>query len=603
MATPSPWLAFAVLVVAAVAPAAVEASDFTDCLCWDVTTDKWCGNAANTSDNEFYRDACSDWVTDSLAWTAPAAVLFVCFFFFPLVFCVARCCFNCCGGRQPSDGLCCPDRYIAVDPATGEQIPQNEPKTYSNRAIFVTKALFWLCFGSWIYFSVGVYHINDQVHTALLTTMDRTQHTIDALHSDVGDIVSQLALVTLRGGADLVPSALFAPMTSAEHRLAELTYHTRLVVGNITKYENDAGKGFSRAQIAYGTPSYALVVLVVAVFFVLCNCSNVSVLVLAGLFSLVAALTVLVFMLHAVVAQAATALCDGYNDTVIPLLVDIATSKGGCGVDSVMKAFDAAGQVYVTHACQNGSAALNASLYGAMQGLCSTALLFMGCPATVPSLCETRFNFPALATAVMTVYDTATATAASGCAGCNISTCAAAGGCTNSEAKALAAQFAAFATAFGQPMSYVFGTSYPDYANCSALEEAIASGGPLQYALCKSFSKDFSNIAILFLELSLLSIPVILVLVLGGKRFRRMQSLTQPGEDLHVETVTDFVNSVLLPTAADKAMFGEPILSPSQTKRLADANASQPLLRETSSSEISMRRHEFDDGEKTIQGP
>lgn len=581
--------------VVLLAASTAHASDFTDCLCWNVTTDKWCGNAANSTENHFYRDPCKSYARDSLLWTLPAMLLLLGFVGFPIVFCAARCCCNCCGGKHASDGICCPSQVFVEDATTGERVLQ--PKTYSNRTIFCTKGLFWLVFGFWIYFSVGVYHINDQVHWALLTTIDRTQHEIDTLASDSNQTSVALAEVAARGGASLLPSTLLAQAASATSGTAELAYHTRLVIGNITRAESDQGWG--RNEFAYRTPSIALTLLVIAVFFLLCNCHNGGMSVLAGLFAWSAAFVVLVFIVHATLAQGATALCDNYNDTVIPLLLDIAESKGGCGVDSVVQAFDAAGQTYVSHACDNGSTTTppDALLFGGLQELCTGAGvgLFAGCPPAVPALCATRFNWPGLATAVVTVHDAATATAATGCAGCNISTCAA-GGCTNPQALALAQQFATFATAFAEPMAYIFATRYPDYVNCTGLAEAIAFRSPVQYALCDSFSTDFSNIAILFLELSLLALPAVLVLVLGAKRFRKMQSLAAPNEDLQIASAADFINGVLLPSAADKAMFGEPILTPSQAKRRDDAHAAEPLLREASMRTLPPN------SEKTIQG-
>jgi hypothetical protein len=553
-------------------PTPASASHFSDCLCWNITSDDWCGSSANQ--NFFRRDPCHSWLVEAFAWTIPAMLLAVLFLVFPFLLFAARCCCNCCGGREPTEGLCCPTKILVRDPITGEETLKL--KTYSNRSIFFTKALFWLMFGFWIYFSVGVYHINDQVHWALHRVVDRTQKEIDSLADNVNNTLQALETVQRNGGGSaLLEPSLIAQVTAAQSRLAQLEHDTSLIVSNISRVEDDQAWG--RNQLAYRIPSIPLSVLAVVLFFVFCNCHNGFLTFVAGIFSLLSVFVVLFFILHAVVAQGATELCDNYNDTVIPLLLDVATSKGGCGVDSVVASLDASGRMYVAHACGSGG---DASVFGGMLDLCNASKGLFVCPlgdAALAALCATNFNWPAAATAVTQVFALAASTGRAGCLDCNISTCAY-GGCTDPAAQAAAHRFQHFASSFGDPMAYVLGTAYADYVNCTGLADAIEFRGPIQNALCESFSTDFSNVSILFLELSLLAVVAVVVLVLGAKRFRKMQSTAIPGEELRISNVSDFVNGVLVTSEADRAVFGTPILGPVKSAGAPVDGETAPLL-------------------------
>ena len=567
------------IMLLALLPGAAVASNFEDCLCWDMATDSWCGGT------DFYRSPCRDWVRDAFLWTIPAVLLTLFFFFFPFVFFCARCCCNCCGGKNPSDGICCPTERIAIDPITGQQILQI--KTYSTRSIFLTKFFFCMAFGFWIYFSVGVYHINDQAHSALHKTIERTQFEIDYLASDVNMTYYQLQVVAANGGSSFVGSSLLQQLASAKSKFSVVQYHTRMVVDNITKAEDDQGWG--RNEDAYRIPSFPMTILLIAFIMMLCNCHNGFISVLAGLFSWLAVFVVVCFTLHAIIAQGASAACDNYNDTVVPLLLDIAVSKGGCGVPSVVASFDEAAKFYIPHACGQGTPS---QLYGNMLGLCGD---YFNCPVSgsgLQGLCNTSFNWPQAATTVMSVFTDGVAKAASGCVECNVTMCAKE--CSDPSARAAAAQFAQFAESFGSPMAYVFGTAYSDYVNCTALGEALEYKGPIHNALCTSFSTDFTNVAILFLELTITCIPCLVLLVVGAKRFQKMRKAN--GEAVSFSQPQDFVYGVLVTSPEERAIVGSPILgTPVVPNEKRAAGESEPLLlnREHSMQQVT--------GDKAIQ--
>lgn len=305
-----------------------------------------------------------------------------------------------------------------------------------------------------------------------------------------------------------------------------------------------------------------------------CNCHNGALTVLACLLSLSASLIVFALVFHAVIAQATSEICSNYNDTSVPLLIDIASSQGGCGDQGVVAALDATAQKYFDFACNSTSQSSSASsssdgsLFAGLKELCASGLF--ACPPGVAALtCQTSFDWPNAAAGVSSILSKTTTRITAGCLNCNISTCATQ--CSNLTAKALAQSFSHFAQLYSGDMEVVFTVLYPDYVNCTGLYNAIEWGSPLQDILCNSFNTDFTNISIQFLSMSLLSIPLIVIIILGAKRFQKMK--TDSGEDVRINSVNAVVYGILAPSEQDKEVVGVPVLG-----TVAGPSETEPLL-------------------------
>jgi hypothetical protein len=533
------------LLLAALFAAAQANSDFRNCFCFE-SSGNWCGANQN---NDFWRDSCKNWATDALLWTIPAFLLWIGFFLFPFFFFAARMCCNCCGGRQASEGVCCPSTPSVRVFEDGHEEPI--PRRYNNRSIFCTKFFFCACFGLWIYYSVGVFVLNHRVN--------------DALNDVTGNIatesskISDLVFNALNATQNLVSNN--APFLDAglvsDLKLAQIKYQTvdddiHNIVRRIQHVENDQQWG--RNQDAYRIPAIGLCILVPAFFLMLCNCRNAALTIGAGLMSFTGVLVVTAFIGHELLAQASTALCNDYNDTLVPSVMNAAKWGHGCGGEGVTNDMNQASLEYFTEVCKQGLASL-----------CSDAG-FTCPPNAYEDLCanptatgESGINgWDTLAQLLNTTFETSLTFSDVNCNsvysnGCTMSQCASY--CTSgSSIQTQSMQVTNFMNTYSEDMNQIVGAFYPAYVNCTALYEALMSTD-IHGELCNDFSTKFTNISIQFLALSCLNIAAVILLILGAKRFMKMDRVQE--ESTRGST---FAYRVLLQSDQERAVMGSPLL-------------------------------------------
>lgn len=551
----------AVLLVVMFASAAQADANFRNCFCFQ-SDGTWCGANGN---NDFWRDSCRDWAEDALLWTIPAFLAWIGFLFFPFVFFAARMCCNCCGGRQPTDGCCCPSTPSVRVFEDGHEEPI--PRRYSNRSIFCTKFFFASCFGLWVYYSVGVYVLNHRVDNALNDVTNSISFESSKISSMVIDAVNATQTL-VNNDAPFISSSLVFDLQAAQTKYLSVDNDIQNIVNHIQHAENDQSWG--RYEDAFRIPSIALCILFPAFVMMLCNCRNAALTIGSGLMSLTAVLVVTAFITHELVAQASTALCNDYNDTLVPSVLNAAKWGHGCGQEGITSDLSTVSLGYFNDACKQGLADLCADDAfqcppNAYQNLCVDA-------GTIGT--ETLDGWATLAQLLNSTFTTSIVYNDIGCTGalggdsCTISQCASY--CSEPDLRSNSQLLVDFMDSYSDSMNVILVDFYPAYVNCTALYEALMSTG-IHGQLCNEFSTQFTNISIQFLALSCLSIAAVILLILGAKRFMKMEKL----DDQETRGST-FAYRVLLQTDQERAVMGSPLLG-SRTGG-GDYQAAEPVV-------------------------
>lgn len=522
----------------------VAADDFTSCFCYQ-TNGRWCDGTAVGS-SEFWRDSCKNWVTDALLWTIPAFLALLFFFFFPFIFCAARVCCNCCGGREPTDGCCCPTNPgVRVTPE-GTVVPQT--KQYSNRSVFCTKFLLAAVFGLWVYYSVGIFVINHRVSNGLLDV-------IGSINSEMSSLYETVAAGQNASNALAANGATFVDATALQSELQSALSKYQTVVHDVAEINNhihdaELNEQIGRNEDAYRIPAIGLCILFPAFIMMLCNCRGVVLTIGAGLMSFAAVLVVGAFIAHEVVAQGSTALCNNYNTTLVPSLINAATWGGGCGGASITQRVSDGAEQYFEQACSSGVATL-----------CGESGAFTCPPGAYDLLCvdgqSSSGNVASwshlLVVLNSTFFESVNTEDANCPSGCSISVCA--NQCASLTSKSASQQFQSFFDAYQQPVQVLVNDFFAAYYNCTGIYEALQSTS-IHGNLCNEFSTQFTNISIQFLALSVLAIPAIILLIMGAKRFTKMTPLSDNSHS------TNIVYQVMVQNDEERAIVGSPLLAP-----------------------------------------
>jgi hypothetical protein len=551
-----------ILLLALTFAAAQADSNFRNCFCFE-SDGTWCGA---DSGNHFWRDSCKDWTLNALYWTIPAFLFWIGFLVFPFVLFAARMCCNCCGGRQPTEGCCCPSKPSVRVFDDGHEEPI--PRRYTNRSIFCTKFFYCACFSLWIYYSVGIFVINHRVNNALndVTSGIASQSTSISTVIE-GTVNATQQLVT--NGASFVGQNVVNDLQQAQSKYQSVDNDIQKILNNIRKVENQQQWG--RYEDAFRFPAIALCILLPAFFMMLCNCHNAVLTIGAGLMSFSAVFVVTLFIGHELVAQASTALCENYNDTLVPSVVNAAIWGKGCGEESITSDISGASLQYFTEACKQGLAGIcgNGGFQcpeGALQNICVDA-------GTIGQ--SSLYGWQSLAQLLNETFESSYLTTDVVCNSqvgnsmCTISQCATY--CSNTELKDDSALLVGFMNSYSVAMNVIVSEFYPAYTNCTALSEALMSS-EIHGQICNEFSTQFTNISIQFLALSCLSIAAVILLLLGAKRFKKMEKVEEAGG-----RGSTFAYRVLLQSDQERAVMGSPLLS-SGTNHNGYPSVSEPIV-------------------------
>eukprot|EP00455_Lapot_gusevi_P040974 TRINITY_DN4701_c0_g1_i16.p1 TRINITY_DN4701_c0_g1~~TRINITY_DN4701_c0_g1_i16.p1 ORF type:complete len:589 (+),score=50.41 TRINITY_DN4701_c0_g1_i16:135-1901(+) len=550
-----------ILLLALTFAAAQADSNFRNCFCFE-SDGTWCGA---DSSNHFWRESCKNWTLNALYWTIPAFVFWIGFLFFPFFFFAARMCCNCCGGRQPTEGCCCPSKPSVRVFDDGHEEPI--PRRYTNRSIFCTKFFFCACFGLWIYYSVGIFVINHRVNDAL----NDVTSGISAQSTSINHLIDQTVNATqqlVANGAPFITANVVSDLQQAQSTYQSVDDDIQKILNNIREAENQQQWG--RYEDAFRVPSIALCILVPAFFMMLCNCHNAALTIGAGLMSFSAVLVVTLFIGHELVAQASTALCENYNDTLVPSVVNAAIWGKGCGEAGITNDMSSASESYFTEACKNGLADLCNSGFqcptNAYQNLCEDASIIGE---------SSIYGWQTLSQLLNETFESSYVTNDAGCNAqiggsmCTISQCATY--CSTAQYQQDSTLLVNFMNSYSDAMNVVVSDFYPAYANCTALSEALLSSD-IHGVLCNDFSTQYTNISIQFLALSCLSIAAVILLILGAKRFKKMEKVEETGG-----RGSTFAYRVLLQNDQERAVMGSPLLG-SGTNHNGYPSVSEPIV-------------------------
>ena len=294
---------------------------FRQCFCWNETENQWCGGY-----NLLKVPACQEVISTIGSWTVPALLIAIVMLLFPCFFALGRYCCNCCGGRDPSAGCCCPS--TPHRPANGEEGPG---RVYHNTSIFIAKCAWLLCFSGLIYFSIGVFTTTHSVSADVKGLTGSLRAETDAIFTALGNTSDAFLMMSMpntarKGGAFPNPDYIMIANQTAmsfESRRQQIDNALNLV----DNLEDD--QNYGRAQVMYRLMGCVCLVGLIGLVFLIFNVRRAMLLVVI-LMSVASACLFFAFAVHIALGQVTSTICDDYNGTFVPAVVAAVKSQKGC---------------------------------------------------------------------------------------------------------------------------------------------------------------------------------------------------------------------------------------------------------------------------------
>jgi len=362
-----------------VAPNGKSTSDnLKECLCWDSTTNSWCQDSNDGNHKGFWRDSCARVVYANTWWWIPVVIWLLYLIVLPLCMVAFRLCCNCCGGRTPSYGCCCPISNGVLSP---------DPKwvrPYSRCATWTAKILALLLASAFISLSVHTLISNSDVTRDIHSAVPQLQNW---LQGDMGQLSlaaqTQYKWIKSTDLAALEKVQTFAPtLQTIQQDLGDVN-------ANDNRYRH--------------TPVKVLVGLVLALtIFVtllgLCNVRSWPISISAGILCLVTFCIVLWASTIGTVSAAMDLYCDNRAE-VEKFAVDAISGNGYCNVSGVSNAVNNTQIDFVKHLCQErGMAKALTPIAKNKQGLtiCDVAIggMLVDSPVMVEPFPLNLYNLP-----------------------------------------------------------------------------------------------------------------------------------------------------------------------------------------------------------------
>lgn len=487
---------------------------FRQCFCWDKNTDTFCGG------EKFWRPSCEHLALRTAGWTIPCILVIFFFVCFPFFFLVFRYCCNCCGGRSPSFGCCCPYN----NSRTG-------PRRYTKCTIRTTKWLAVGCLALFIYFCVTVYTTNHKVSLAATGLMNSIEATSHQMLDEIADASSAAEHVKGKyiseGDAE----------TIKEYQGEYSTRVERIHDGLGHAHDVESNKNYGREHITYTLVSLPLLFLVIMFLFMLCNGRGFLMAFLVSLFSFSCMVLVVALIAHGALAQVSHIGCNNYQQAVIPTVRTIIELRKGCNQQGFMASLFSTGMLFATEVCnKKGLTILCATQFNCSafdfcakthtkDGLINAAAVegVLSSPAYNPNNC---------------IF---------GARPCTIRQCAEQ--CVGNIQEASQAIVEEMLN-YGPNITALSGRILDNTRDCHFVMNALNT--TIYDAMCGEFKPRFTNITMVFLSLTLLSLFTMYVYISGTKRFRSMEDSAECSDQA-------VFNGVLV-NEQERPIMGEPIV-------------------------------------------
>lgn len=501
---------------------------FRECICWDQKTDSFCGG------EKFWRSSCEHLALRTALWTIPAIMVGLFFGFFPFVFLICRYLCNCCGGRNPSYGACCPYSKTQV----GES-----PRRYSNRSIFLVKFLATACFAAYIYYAVAIYTTNHKVHDSTRNLIDNIDSFCLQMKSDIVE-AAQTAVILKK--EKLITDPHLRQLQDYERVYSSRVNTIHDALGHVK--DSESHQQYGRQQLSYALTSYPLFFMLFIFLFMLCNVRGLTTAILMSLFSISSCGLVALLCVHAVLAQASLIGCDNFNQAVAPTVRNVIEGKQGCNQEPVMKALNSTAILFVTRVCHDHKLAefcgltfncstrdlcetpFNATNYGLLNEKYFATVLES--PAYNSSLCTFPNKMGAL------LHD------------CTIAACAKyCEGDAQHTAKQLVDDFSIYGPNITAMSSRILGNTRDCYFVMKSMNTTIRDG------LCGDFKDRYTTASVVYISLVSIALISVFVFVSGTKRFTKMESVSEASGNLYPN---NFVYGILV-NENERAIVGAPV--------------------------------------------
>jgi hypothetical protein len=499
---------------------------FQKCFCWNNATKDYC-NGKDWDES----DECQQWRWYALWWTIPLVFLAITYILYPIFLFMGRMFCNCCGGRTPSDGCCCPSdnnrKYFGG---------------YSKWSVVFTKTMYCLSFAGVIALAVSGIVAVARWHWS-------TQQFLTIIVETATTMLSDLQL-TERSLANLTATPAFANSSAvAAVGAAYVEFekgHGRMVSVR-EGFESDGNN--KPTSYAYNALAYPMLVLLVGFFLMCCSVTGMPITILAGLFSWTTAMLVAGATVFLVIATGARTVCRNWDETAVPIVVGMIESTGGCAnpvlaatINATAIAFD----VYVRNAssplCVDVATLCAVAGFSCATSPCGIAnmTLVAGLPYSLPDV------------SLITKFATTARTAAD----MSIAQCVT--GCSSNATKAAAAAVMTFVDGHAAAMEQLTGRVFPQTFGCRYVRDTLTN--VIEPALCllpDGLSARTTRLANLFGGLIGVATLALIFYVRGVKRFAQHLPEEAACPCACHDTMTDYGDRRPVCTCACSLPFGQ----------------------------------------------
>lgn len=501
---------------------------FGDCFCWDQEKDQWCGGS------EFYREPCREWVSNKvLPWAGPSSIVLCFYGFFPFIFCISRLACNCCGGRKPSLGCCCPLPHIPGAPLL----------QYHCCEVVATKFVHLIVFGGCVALCVLTYVWNHNAHddtVDLITDFRRMTDTLwnaaDGGERVFKDLVDQEAPFVNTNAASVISNA----SAEAKIKISDIDD----ILDKVHKFEGPSGGRQVALNWLVSVPLFFYAIMAVLMMFNFRGgISSLS----AAVVSLAAAGITLFFLFHGFVTAVSFGACGNYDTAVVPTVIGYLTSKGACGDATLVETVANTTRDFISlQMCQTAGLAV----------LCSN---YFECPENVCATGDfTDFDYlgrdldRSVSRSDLAVGVFNSSCGREGAAPCRIRDCANSVACTaNSTVQLLASSVIQTMDKFRSQMIFITHTFNNTFPGCKAIESAF--NGPIKHSLCSHLRYSWGTITGFTAGMMGLHLFGVAILVLGAKRFTNCCGKQGDGDDEAYEAPEGVVMGVITPAHLEEA--------------------------------------------------
>lgn len=355
-----------------------------DCLCWNTTSQTWCHSSLDGSNTGFWRDSCQRVVYYNYFWVVFAVLWMIWLAVVPFFTCIFRICCNCCGGRNPSYGCCCPysNKLMSQDPKF--------KRPYSRCQTFTAKILALIMLIAFIDLSVHAFVSNHQVSDKAMSGAQALQTSVSALQDTYLSVISlekTEAFKRLNATSTSSNSWFQVDLSSVESLFNKYNKRVTDVQNGINKFEDHQHEYRSSPTIKLVAVPLAFVVIISILGF--CNVRSWPISISAGLISIIGIVFIVAASVTVALGIGMGTVCN-HQDTVKNFTKQILTNRG-CDMYTVTEQINATEIAFVNTLCKAGLNA-SSSICSGNNMFTNTSAGFIGVNVVNMTLVEVAIN-------------------------------------------------------------------------------------------------------------------------------------------------------------------------------------------------------------------